>query len=300
MPIPISVLLFDDKLDYCRQLRLSARNCNIDITYKHSWDNALEELAENHSKYKFVVLDAKSFLREDQTEGTESIDSVIRAMTDIRKLEGQVEHPIPFCINTGYAEYAETFKATTRVFEKGSDTDKLFKYITDEVNKLPETKVKNDFARVFNLFEFGYLDRHLESELINVIMRVQNIKDSTEKSVLRDLRPFLEAMFNNIDTQIPIFFPADCRRGRSIDLGAAIEFISGEPEFNRETKQMDFNNNPLLPLHLYYLAKAFKNATSDVAMHYTPDQISQYFVLAQFNALMEILVWYKGFMDKNT
>ncbi len=299
MPIPISVLLFDDKLDYCRQLRLSARISNIDITYKHSWDNALEELSENHSKYKFVILDAKSFLREDQKEGSESIDSVIRAMTDIRKLEGQVKHPIPFCINTGYAEHAATFEATTHVFEKGSDTEKLFKYILDEVNLLPETKIKNDFFKVFETFEYGYFERNLEIELINIIKRVNSIGDSTEKSVLRDMRPFLEAVFNNMIQQMPGFIPERIGKGRTLNLSAALKFIGGNPRFNEGSNSIEFNGEQFMPLHLYYLAKGFKDATSSMGMHYDSEPISRYFVLAQFNALMEILVWYKDFMDKN-
>jgi|GEM_PF-7002101 hypothetical protein len=297
---PITALLFDDNQDYCRALKLRASEHSILITFRHSWDIAFEELADNHARYQFVILDAKSFLREDQAPGSENIDSVIKAIMDIKDLQGKVKHPIPFCINTGFTEFKSTFEATTRIFEKGQDTTLLFNYIKQEVEKLPETKIRNQYFKIFQVFELGYLDFELDSELVNIIKRVQGINETTENSILRDLRPFLEAIFSNLNSRIQGFIPAKLIRGNSIELGGVIKFLGGSPEFNKTTFKNEPTGTQYMPAHIYTLTKALKDCISDAAMHYNGEQTSSYLVLSQFYSLLEIILWYKEFMDENT
>ncbi|MDO1450351.1 hypothetical protein Q0590_29010 [Rhodocytophaga aerolata] len=53
-----------------------------------------------------------------------------------------------------------------------------------------------------------------------------------------------------------------------------------------------------MPVHIYYLARCLQKTTSKAGVHHYMGTASHYALKSQFNALLEILLWFKDLMQK--
>ncbi|MBK6990045.1 MAG: hypothetical protein IPH33_18430 [Bacteroidetes bacterium] len=126
----IEVLLIDDEDNFRSSFILDAKSHRILIKGYNNLESALECLEEN-KKIKFVILDAKCFVNENQKTGEEDVEFLMYAPRAIEKIQQQQNRLIPMCIYTGYSEYSRISikDLVLKYLEKGLQPDKLFHFI---------------------------------------------------------------------------------------------------------------------------------------------------------------------------
>lgn len=166
---PINILLYEDNPGYRDSFKLAAQKQRIITDTFDNVDNLLETLEGNPRKHKFVVLDARAYLHEGQTQGTESEANLHKIFREITRIGKEQDRIIPYCINTGFAEvrlqYQEVLEC--RVFEKGHEND-LFQYIWESYNNTDSAKLRVAYPQIFEFVDifFDHADMETLSSLL--------------------------------------------------------------------------------------------------------------------------------------
>jgi hypothetical protein len=182
---PIDVLLYEDNAAYSSSFKALAQAKRILVTSVTNVDSLLEALEAAPKKYQFVVLDARAFLHEGQSSGTESESNLIKIFREIPKIAEKIGRPLPYAINTGFANIASSHKEVVdcKVFEKGEE-DKLIKHIWGTFENSLIGQLRRDYSafefaeEYFDDVNFGVLVKLLEGkqfEARDITRRVANL-----------------------------------------------------------------------------------------------------------------------------
>ena len=155
---PITILHYEDSPTYRDSFKTIAQANRIIVDAVDNVDLLLEKLEEDPRKHKFVVLDARAFLHEGQTSGSESEVNLIKIFLEIDKIAKAQGRIIPFCINTGFADVKLSHAGVVpcEIFEKGDELN-LLKYIWESYNGLDDSKLRKQHPGCFE-FADTYFD----------------------------------------------------------------------------------------------------------------------------------------------
>ncbi len=160
---PINVLMYEDNVPYSESFKLKAQQKRILVEITNNVDNLLEALEANPRKHKFVVLDARAYLHEGQTQGTESEANLHKIFKQIDRIAKAQDRVIPYCVNTGFAEiklqYNEVLECP--IYEKGQEDD-LIEFIWQTYNDTDAAKLRQDFPEPFDFADSYFDDADLE------------------------------------------------------------------------------------------------------------------------------------------
>jgi hypothetical protein len=160
---PLNILLYEDNAGYRDSFKLAAQRKRIITESFDNVDTILEALEGNPRKHKFVVLDARAYLHEGQSQGTESEANLHKIFREIQRIAKDQDRVIPYCINTGFAEiklqYQEVLSCP--IFEKG-DEENLFKFIWESYNNTDAAKLRTDYPQVFEFADSFFDDPNME------------------------------------------------------------------------------------------------------------------------------------------
>lgn len=211
---PITILLYEDKPDYAASFKTTAQKQRIIVKSVDNGDELLELLKDNPRKYQFVVLDARAYMQEGQTEGTEDEMNLLPIMRSLDEIKQQYQITLPYCINTGFADLKLRLsnKVDCPIFEKGNETD-LIDHIWDEY-----LKTDNAILLMAHPEIFGVAIDHFDSTAYAVLTDLFTDKKHLSSSIaarvsnLSSLRRSLEHLMdivnrNYLNDTVPISSP---------------------------------------------------------------------------------------------
>jgi hypothetical protein len=122
---PICIIIYEDNPDYAYSFKIRAQKDRILVDIVTNVDSLFELLEESYQKYKFIVLDARAFLHEGQSSGTESEANLIKIFSELKNLEHRFGKKIPCAINTGFADIKLTHQEVVPcpIFNKGNEIE---------------------------------------------------------------------------------------------------------------------------------------------------------------------------------
>ena len=147
---PIKILLYEDKADYGASFKTAAQKERILVDIVDNVDDLLEKVNDNNRKYQFIVLDARAYLHEGQSEGSEDEMNLVVIIQALDQLKFKDKVIIPYCINTGFSDLKLRLseKLTCPIFEKGNESE-LFKHIWNKYLETDDAKLLLNHPEIF-------------------------------------------------------------------------------------------------------------------------------------------------------
>ena len=190
-----NVLWIEDKHEELTPTKGRAKNNGIKLHPFKSRKAGLKELRNNLEFYDGVLLDARCFENEDDTEGTEDTQHSIDALQEINRLDKKFE----IFVLTGQSEeyidgsYKKMFK---NVYEKGNNKHfvELMERLKESAQNLPDTQLKIKYAPVFQLTNAGILSAQSNTRLLNLVKYLEG-EIELDVNELTPLRKIIENLF---------------------------------------------------------------------------------------------------------
>ena len=192
----INVLWIDDKHEELKATIGRAKQAGVMLHPFKSKNGGLTELKSNLGFYDGVLLDARCYENEDDTDGTEDTQHSIDARQEIQLLDKKFE----IFVLTGQSEehidgsYKKMFK---NVYEKGNNEHfkELMQRLIEAAQNLPDTQIKHKYASVFRLANKGLISAKNNERLIDLANYLESEKDIDEKE-LTPIRKIIENLFS--------------------------------------------------------------------------------------------------------
>ena len=160
---PIQVLMIDDDVHFAASLKNRARKYNVLIEMQHNFKDGFKALEDNQ-KYQAVILDGKAPMDALQTKGTEAENFVHESIMKLREIELTHKRILPHCVHTAWYHQLEPgLRNRVKIFDKKETAvndqamEAMFEYLHQQVGDLENTKIKNQYAEIFEFAE-KYLD----------------------------------------------------------------------------------------------------------------------------------------------
>ncbi len=294
----IKAILIDDSESYGFELKGLAAEHNIEIIHYNNLQNAIEEnpALEN---INFIILDAHCIIEEESS--TPDFDFLPSALLDIESIQNKTGKKIPICINTGFSEQQKLnrYRNKFKIFDKTSDENSLFAYITEVVNKDDEIQFKFENSEIFKLFENNILSFEHKKELIEVYKAIRNNGLIEIKSILRRMRPIIESSLKKLKETDKHLIPDGYFNTGVPNVSGIIYHLGGKQKFNKERKEMEYHAEKILPDHIYVSLNTLYDITSKVAMHDYEEEVTKNSLKSCYYSLLEYLNWFSKFYSKN-
>lgn len=257
---PINILLYEDNPGYRDSFKLAAQKERIITEAYDNADNILEVLEENPRKHKFVVLDARAYLHEGQSQGTESEANLHKIFREIERIGKKQDRIIQYCINTGFAEVKLQYQEVLpcRIFEKGQETE-LFKYIWDSYNNTDGAIVRHDYPDMFAFVDAYFDDPN--TEVLTALLLKKNYESNSIAARVSNLASLRRLVEHAMD----IIFA---------------NYLNSQPGVvkSQATRVKDIinhlNNNNDVPPHVFGAVINTMKTASNFGSH-TPDQAAE-------------------------
>ena len=287
---PINVLLIDDKVKEMHEfIGIAKQNRVIIKGVRDNSEAGIEELTSSPGKYDAVILDAKAFRKVNQEVGTESLKSLRDSINGIKDLERKSGRKIPFCVYTGHKKnMGEAWEDDLKVFVKGRDQEVMFKFLKEEIKNLPETIVIQEYYDVFELFDLNYLDSKYKAKLLYILMNFETKKQVELENLLLHIRKILEGVYKTLG-ELGRIDSSLIPRGRP-NLEYCQRYISGLP-----IDEMGKIPPSIVPSHISWSFKIIKENASAAGAHDYQTSIHNYSLKTMVFALLDVLLWFKGF-----
>ena len=286
---PISVLIIDDKPDYCDALAGSARTMRIQLQSTSNLEDGIQKLRAD-KKIEFVILDGRCFVDADQALSNSTFDNIPhRAKTFIDEINREFDREIGYCVNTGFVnDLNKSFEGIFKVFEKSGDSSPLLAHIREYVSNSTYHRLKKKYSKCFQVFDDGLVDTKHEHLLVETLIFVEQ-SDFKQKnfSPMRNLfeasllgminHGLLPLEFKDISHENPRAIQAWCAR-----------YLEG-----KETNDAQKNVHQIpdfIPKSMSSNIRKIKEGLNKY-LHPTDEPVSKYEFLSNAFALLEFLVW---------
>lgn len=186
---PPKILLIDDDPNYCERLKQEASGEGFDLHYVHNLEEGIDRLKEED--FSGVILDSHCYVEENQ-KNPPGANFIIHAIDQLSELRIAHNRHLVICVNTAKPEEVkETFEGFGRVFAKGDSHPQLWKFLKEEIEKLPYTEIRQDFRNIFDNIHRIYPD-NLEHELLELIDFQRRGSDADIPNKIGQVRRLLE------------------------------------------------------------------------------------------------------------
>lgn len=287
---PIHILLIDDDIEYCQTLTTNARSQRFLIKHYQNLEEGFNEL-ENNPKYQGLILDGRCLITASQETPKENFIS--EALRRIERIKYEKGWYIPCVINSAYIdELKNSIPDDIPYFSKGENNAGMFNYLRDEINKSNEMRIKNKYRQPFEIFERGYLDHHVEHDLVTIFKDMTHDDPAIVVRTLGRLRTIVEAVYTKMN-QINKAVVPDNLSCRSI-----IYHLPGKPRYDTDLRKRVVTSDVFQPLFIYDLVNAAYTICSDYGSHFSDNHPTRYTVMSLTFGVCELLVWFGQWMDE--
>lgn len=300
-PKRIRILLLDDEEDYYKDLQIDGNRHNILIDYAKTVEKGIIELKKNPNRYGGAIIDINGLISD-----TDSVTSPAHLGQAIKEFK-KICPDLPLVIATNDTQMRKTvsdfgfdkmYEDEIPIFFKADveAQERMFTELRKKANSLPHFIIRKKYSDVFDIFDKEYLSSKTEDRLIDCI---KNIGASDEVDVRKNLTTYRHiisdsfvAMYKAKEYVIPKeLIDPQIKNGDIID------------EIKKQ-KIMAHNS-------LAYRALSLINTTvSKVGAHDNRIANGQfdgtieppptkYTLQMLAGAMMDYLLWFKAWMDKN-
>ena len=307
----IRILHIDDKQEIAVALDEALQEMEevAVIEWYNNFERGVSELRNSPSSYNGIILDAKCFLNDQ--DGSLDEQFVIRAINDVEKIFKENNIWMPYCVLSGFKEKIDGYLKSNSVkaFDKDGQEEEALDYIISNQKKVYRHLFIEEFPGLLQFLngENGEeKDQHTASNLLQLygVIKKRQTSSSIIKAQIAQVRPLLEKIliklngFGEYDGSplIPDEYVSTSGSRTQINnvIGALI-YLEGQTAKGRNDS---YQRSSVLPAYLSSQAKSIYNVTSDVGSHSSEDSASIFTLIAMFYSLIDLLFWYKNFIEK--
>lgn len=294
------LLLIDNEVDYCKAIKNAASLEDIHIEFYHNFQKGIEVLEERVEEFQGVIFDARCFKDNIQESNKEETDNAIYgSINQFQALLRKKNAYLPHCVNTGFSS---TFKESIEgmgvlVFEKNNESrDQMFQFFKEQIDNLPDIKIEKKHKEVFEVFNKNYLDITLKKHLITALREIES--GHIDKKLFNPLRWILEAIYKKANKTDKKWLPDDIIKpdGRP-NMEWSHRYMTG---LKTDTNANNYPANYFVsfPPHISRIVHNIKEVTSIISHTYN-ENVTRYALMNVTFGIMEVLIWFKNYIDNN-
>lgn len=288
-----SILIVDDRQDFVNEFIANAGTKGIRVAQAKSFKGLEEKMPQLHHKISVVILDIKCLITDDQT--IENEDFIGMALGFLDK-----HYPnFPRIILTGDEESFDGIKRFHRneeIFLKtDEDIKKLFERIQYYCDNSENLKIKREHSEIFEIFEQGLMDSTQETNLINILKKIDEKNPLEFKGIIANIRSLQETIYKSINQKNKTMVPDTMFQPNGmIKWNPLMNHLIGNPSGNsRIPVSGSYKNQTIFNFAdcLYW--------SSGQYIHTVPAgsyMISQYALKSLIYNLLELLIWAKPYL----
>jgi cold shock CspA family protein len=296
-----NILWIDDEHETLTGTKGRAKRNGIQLVPFKSLNAGMSELEQNYPFYDGVLLDAKFLENEDDIKGSEDTDNVHRAKEQLLQLKKKFE----IFVLTGQAEAYEdtTFnKAFKKVYKKGSDEDieRLFEDIKNAAENQQDTQLRYAYKRVFDVCTEKYIGEMAGQDILNLL----KVNDETNiDNHFNTIRKIVEDLFMTFVkfSLLPSAFVTP-----SVSLNETSKFLAGKSSDGTFFIEKGYQHleETHLPKQIAFYLRSILSVTqagshrSEIDLFVKSIKTS-YLLKSVFFQLLDVLVWFKIYVDSN-
>lgn len=299
--IVYNILWIDDEHETLTGTKGRAKRNGIQLVPFKSLNAGMSELEQNYPFYDGVLLDAKFLENEDDIKGSEDTDNVHRAKEQLLQLKKKFE----IFVLTGQAEAYEdtTFnKAFKKVYKKGSDEDieRLFVDIKNAAANQQDTQLRHAYKRIFDVCTEKYIGEMAGQDILNLL----KVNDETNiDNHFNTIRKIVEDLFMAFVkfSLLPSEFVTP-----SVSLNETSKFLAGKSPDGTFFIEKGYQHleETHLPKQIAFYLRSILSVTqagshrSEIDLFVKSIKTS-YLLKSVFFQLLDVLVWFKIYVDSN-
>ena len=298
-----NIFWIDDEHESLKPFKLQAKDNDIILFPFKSLNSGIADLKKNFHKYDGILLDAKIIENDSDPAGSEDTDFVHRAKEEILQLPKKFDIFV-LTGQDGEAYKDNTFnKAFKRVYQKGNETEteRLFTDLKEAADKQPDTKIRHNHSRVFDVCTEKYIG---EAAAFDILSFLKDEHQNDSEKYFNGIRQIVEDIFMAFHKfkLLPQDFVSP-----NIALNQSSVFLCGK-EQNEKTDSKYKRYKHLKETHLPYpIANSLRNIlliTQDAShrsgvTEYVKEIKSPYLFKAILFQLLDVIVWFKDYVDSN-
>lgn len=290
-------LFIDDNVDYHQTLTSFARDLGASLRCFEFGDEGLKELKNNPGRYHGVILDFNCIHKKGQKASEGFLANILADLNDFDKL-------FPKVVLSGFPEASaqKRFNPNIKFFDKNTGAKDCIKELIKQVKRNPLDIIKEEHSQVFAIFEKKYLEYYSERFLIDIIQSTQETGSTPLRKEFASHRLLLGDTFKAMVLTKPNLFDPESKSSltkfsEKTDIGPFIDKLA--------TEVLKHDSITIRSLR-------FINQITRTEGHHNANQRSQVFdplhngpeptlytLNSVFNALMDYLIWFQIWMDKN-
>jgi len=192
-----NIILIDDDVNYCEELRREANSNKIKIVHYQNLADGMDAI-ENANKFKAIVLDGRCTLNANQKPETAKSSFVFHAINRLNELEHEFNRFVPFCVNSETPQdFTEDLYGICPVFEKRKTHREMFKFLREQINAQPYMQIRREHDDIFDFVD-DFLSEEDEDLLLDVLANADNGDPATIVANLSIMRRLEEALVDAI------------------------------------------------------------------------------------------------------
>lgn len=286
-PPVLTILAIDDSPDYLRALTLEGRRHHCKLLSAGSLEEA-QDVIEQHGIRSLdgVVLDILCM----RTRAQEVEDrSFLQAALDYFKKSAP---DLPRVVVTGDTDtfelFSDIFEAEVVMQKGGEQNARLFDTLRRAADKAPETRLRQAYADVFEVFDKGYLDYRIRAELLETLLHQESSKETAIRDNLARIRRVIEAIYIAMSKASVKWVPVDLFTidGEHLALRPVLRHLQEKGFLDGLVRDFAYCT--------YAVASDNGSHTPYVDPDYAP---TRYTVQASVHMLLDLLLWFGKLMD---
>lgn len=280
------VLLIDDDNEFKESFKIELQAHNLQIIHKTSLEGLQETLPRVHNTISTIILDIKCLITESQ-----EIESENFILTALKYLDTNFPN-FPRIILTGDDEafnHFKRFSAGEHIFQKTPDG---LKGAINKINffcaNLETAKAISEHDHILKIIHNHGYDQNIESDLIQVLVTINEKKFAQFGGILRNIRAIQETIYKTINKHNKSVVPDNLIRPNGmIEFNKLMEHLNGHPK-NFKPTATEFQNSAIYNLadSLYWVCGKYIHSDPKESYH-----ISNYTIKSLTYNLLELLIW---------
>lgn len=310
----INILHIDDEQEVSTHLDeiCGAKDSDVFIRWFETFDEGLEALKIDPHTFNGIILDAKCLLNKE--DGVFDEQNVIKTITEIENIFRSEDIRLPYCILSGFKERLQRYIEihSLRAFDKNAQEEDAIDYIVQSQTQVTRFKFTNEFPEIIEMARNGPLLNHNVSTIIQLYQaeKLRSKNGAVIKAQISQIRPILEriliSMSNLGEHDGAELVPEDYTQkneGRTTsvhNLLGCFMYLNGKQIIIRKGSddEREINRSKIMPDYISRQASNIYSISSDIANHANVVTGTMNTLSMSFYSLMDILYWYKDFMEE--
>ena len=302
----IKVLWLDDQHDEMPYFKLEAAQNGIELEAFTSFEEGFNHLEKNLHQFDAILLDGLFFEKKGQSEITISERGIGKAVIRITELKSK--RVFPWFILSGKTRFTQDENTLLNAYDtkcydksKPGDIQQLFNDIKIAVANQHETQLRHKYFRTLEVFEDKFLGRDNYQNMIKLINKAELSEDIMPQNDFNEIRQILENLFSRLSKlnliPPPIFTGTGSINGSS-------KFLDNiHDDFQWKDPNTVHPTIRLITKSLLNICQDGSHADDEKLKYrvnnFVKGNQTPYLFSSCLYLLMDILIWFKDFMDRN-